>query len=202
MEQAASQLIKIYTQSQFLMGHIYYTPTPEARLLDDLNGMADRGPVKKGKFLELNDVTIQYQNGKTEKLKVTYINKATVQLAVTIGGADSGRGIGAQKGYKAYPFVEKSPTLVRVETHDYIVTGNIYRLGSQKVWNILEDTATFLPLTHAQVHTLANGALEMVSFVALNKDHILSLQEENGKQKKGGAGNGTNPKSVKQAVKS
>ena len=186
MELAASQLIKIYTQSQFLVGHIYYAPTPEARLLDALNGVADRGPVKKGKFLELNDVTIQYQNGTTEQLKVTYINKATVQLAITIGDADSGRGIGAQKGYKSYPFVEKSPIPVRVETHDYVVTGNIYRLGSQKVWNILEDTATFLPLTHAQVHTLANGALEMVSFVALNKDQILSLQEENGKQKRVG----------------
>jgi hypothetical protein len=178
MELAASQLVKLYMQTQITMGYIYYAPTPEARLLDALNGLSDMGPVKRGRFLELSNVTIQHADGRQEKLPVAYINKATVQLAGTLGDADAGRGIGAQDGPKSYPFVEKSPLAVRIETQSYVVTGNMYRVTYQKVWHVLEDTPTFLPLTHAQICTVANGARERVPFVAVNKEHILSLQEE------------------------
>jgi hypothetical protein len=185
MELAPSQLIKLYMPTQVLIGNIYYAPTPEARLLDALNGLTDRGPIKRGRFLELTDVTIQHIDGKKEKLKVSYINKATVQLAVTLGDANSGRGIGALDGPKSYPFVEKTPTPVHIETHDYLISGNMYRINYQKVWNVLEDMQTFLPLTHCEVYTVANGTREMFPFIAVNKEHILSLQEENGKQKTG-----------------
>ena len=189
MELAASQLIKLYMQTQVLIGSIYYAPTPEARLLDALNGLVDRGPVKKGRFLELTDVTIHHADGRKEKLKVSYINKSTVQLAVTLGEVDSGRGIGALDGPKSYPFVEKTPLPVRIETHDYVVNGNMYRISYQRVWHVLEDVLTFLPITHGEVYTLANGTVEGFPFIAVNKDHILSLQEENGKQKTDGSNN-------------
>jgi hypothetical protein len=189
MEKAASQIIKLYMQTQVLIGNMYYAATPEARLLDALNGLTDKGPVRKGRFLELNDITIEHIDGRKEKLKISYINKSTVQLAVTLDGADSGRGLGAQVGPKSYPFVEKSPLPVVIETHDYMVSGIMYRASYQHVWSVLEETSTFLPLTHAQICTLANGALEVVPFVAVNKEHILSLQEEDGKQKAGGAHN-------------
>ena len=178
MELAASQLVKLYMQTQITMGYIYYAPTPEARLLDALNGISDIGPVKRGRFLELSNVTIQHADGRQEKLSVAYINKATVQLAATLGDADVGRGIGAQDGPKIYPFVKKSPVPVRIETQSYVVTGNMYRITYEKVWHVLEDTPTFLPLTHAQICTVTNGARESVLFVAVNKENILSLQEE------------------------
>jgi len=47
MDMAASQLIKLYMPTQVLIGSIFYAPTPEARLLDALNGAADRGSMKK-----------------------------------------------------------------------------------------------------------------------------------------------------------
>jgi hypothetical protein len=188
MELQASQMIKIYMQNKTLVGNISYAPSAEGRLLDALNGITDRGPVKKGKFLELTDVTIQNADGTKEKLKTSYINKSTIQLAVTIGGVDSGRGLGAHDGPKAYPFIEKSPLPVRIETHDYIITGNMYHVRYQKVWIVLEDTSSFLPLTHAQILTVSNGMVEAAPFVAVNKDHILSLQEEVGKSKSRAAG--------------
>jgi hypothetical protein len=178
MELIATQLIKLYMQEQVLMGYIYYAPTPEARLLDALNGVSDIGPVKRGRFLELTGVTIQHQNGKEEKLQVAYINKSTVHLSGTLGDVDAGRGIGAQPGPKLYPFVEKLPVSVRLETQSYIVTGNMYHLNYQKIWNVLEDTQIFLPITHAQVHTIATGTRERLPFVAVNKEHILALQED------------------------
>lgn len=178
MELAASQLIKLYMQTQILIGYIYYAPTPEARLLDALNGLSDMGPVKRGRFLELNNVTIQHNDNRREKLPVAYINKTTVQLAGTLGNADAGRGIGAHEGPKSYPFVEKSPVSVRIETQAYIINGNMYHVNYQKVWHVLEDTPLFLPLTHAEIYTVANDLREKVPFVAINKEHILSLQEE------------------------
>jgi hypothetical protein len=178
MELTASQLIKLYMQSQVLIGSIYYAPTPEARLLDALNGLADTGPVKHGRFLELTGVTIQHTNGTEEKLPIAYINKATIHLSGTLGDANAGRGVGAQTGLKTYPFVEKSPVSVRLETQSYIVTGYMYRVSFQKIWQVLEDTSIFLPITHAQVYTVATGSSEKLSFVAVNKEYILALQEE------------------------
>lgn len=186
MELSATQLIKLYMQTQVLIGNIYYAPTPEARLLDALNGLVDRGPVKKGRFLELTDVTIYHATGRKEKLKISYINKATIQLAVTLGQADSGRGIGALDGPKSYPYVEKTPLPVRIETPDYVVNGNMYRMSYQRVWHVLEDAPIFLPITHGEVHSLTNDTVESFPFIAVNKEHIMSLQEENGKQKTGG----------------
>jgi hypothetical protein len=183
MDMAASQLIKLYMPTQVLIGSIFYAPTPEARLLDALNGVADRGPMKKGRFLELTDVTIQHADGRKEKLKTSYINKSTVELAITLGDADISQGIGAQQGPKSYPYVEKSQLPVRIETADYVVNGNMYHLSYQKVWSVLEEAPEFLPITHAQICTNANNTLESVPFVAVNKDHILSLQEENEKVK-------------------
>jgi len=194
MELVASQIIKLYMQTQVVIGNISYAPTPEARLIDALNGITDRGPVKKGRFLELTDVTIQHADGRKQKLKTSYINKSTIELAITLGEANSGRGIGAHIGPKGYPFVEKSPILVRIETQDYVVNGNMYTLSYQKVWFVLEDSPSFLPITHAHVLTLSNGAMEMVPFVAVNKEHILSLQEENGKVNSREASNRDNSK--------
>jgi hypothetical protein len=187
MDMAASQLIKLYMPTQVLIGSIYYAPTPEARLLDALNGVSDRGPVKKGRFLELSDVTIQHNDGRKEKLRTSYINKSIVEMAITLGDADISRGIGAQEGAKSYPYVEKSPLPVQIETADYVVYGNMYHMSYQKVWNVLEDAPEFLPITHAQIYTTVNNTFESVPFVAVNKDHILSLQEENGRSKNTGS---------------
>jgi hypothetical protein len=183
MELTASQLIKLYMQTQTVIGNIYYAPTPEARLLDALNGLADRGPVKKGKFLELTDVLIQHNDGKQENLKKSYLNKTTIQLAVTLGDANAGRGIGGQEGPKSYPYVEKNPVPVRVETENYMVEGFMYSIINQAVWSVLEDSLAFLPLTSVLIITKSNGSRETLPFVAVNKEHILALQELDGKEK-------------------
>lgn len=181
MELTASQLIKLYMQTQVLIGNISYAPTPEARLLDALNGISDMGPVKRGKFLELTKVIIQHAGGKEEKLEVAYINKSTVQIAGNMeGGINAGRGLGALTGHKSYPFIDKSPVPVRIETQDYIISGNMYHVTYQRIWHVLEDTQIFLPLTHVLVSSRTNGLRERLPFAAVNKDHILSLQEENG----------------------
>jgi len=183
MENSASQLIKLYMEKQVLTGNIYYAPTPEARLLDALNGLSDMGPIKRGKFLELNDVTIVHEDGRTEKIGVSYINRSTVILAATLGGANAGRGLGGQPGMKSYPYVEKSVVPVRLETQHYFIVGNMHRVDSQKVWFVLEDNQPFLPLTSAQILNRVTSTLELMPFLAINKEHIISVQEEDGQKR-------------------
>jgi hypothetical protein len=48
---------------------------------------------------------------------------------------------------------------------------------------VLEETQSFLPVTDARIITKLNGFQEMAPFVAVNKEHILSLQEELDKDK-------------------
>lgn len=160
-----------------MVGNVHYPSNSNARLLDFLNGLTNGGSIKDGGFIELIDATIQYTDGWEEKLKFSYTNNSIIQLAVSLGDADSGRGIGAHVGLKSYPFVEKSQLSVRVVTHDYSIKGNIYHMSYQMIKHVLEDKTTFLPLTHVQVCNLANDALEDFPFAAVNKEQIVSLQD-------------------------
>ena len=180
MKSVTTQLVKFYMQTQVLIGTI---SSPETRLLDTLNGVPDRELSKNRRFLELNDVIIQYADGSKEKLQTSYINKSTIQLAVVVNNAELNRGVGAQEGLKLYPFVEKSQLPVLIKTHDYIVKGDMHTLSFQKISIVLEDTQPFLPITDARIITKSNGSQETVPFVAVNKEHILSLQEEAEKEK-------------------
>jgi hypothetical protein len=176
MGPAALHLVKLYMQTGVLTGNIICPPG--ARLSDTLNGTSHTGPIEKERFLELAGVTIEHAGGREEKRGVSYINKATVQLVAILGDADSGKGLGAGGSIKAYPFVEKSPVPVRIETHDYLINGNMYRLSHQGVRQVLEDAPAFLVLNQVQVYTLANGTREVFPFAAVNKEYILSLQDE------------------------
>ena len=180
MKPVTTQLAKFYLHTQILIGTIL---SPETRLLDSLNGNSDRELSRNGKFLELTDVTFQNADGSKEKLKTIYINKSAIQLAVAADNADLSRGVGAQVGLKLYPFVEKSKLPVLINTPDYIVTGSMYILSFQKIPVVLEDTQPFLPVTDARIITKLNGFQEMAPFVAVNKEHILSLQEESDNDK-------------------
>lgn len=167
--------VKLYLQTQVLSGFIYCPY--EERLLDLLSGVSVRRLESRGRFLELSDVTIYHADGKEERLPTAYINKATIRLAATLD-ADSGRGLGTKVGPKHYPFVEKIPVPVRLQTPAYAVTGNMHRASYQRVWHVLEETPTFLPLTNVEMHALGSSISSKVPFVAVNKEQILSLQEE------------------------
>ncbi len=175
MDAARWLAVKFYMQAEVVSGFIYQPY--EERLLDLLNGVSVRQTESRGKFLALSDVTIQQADAREERLPTAYINKATIQLATTPEG-DLARGIGARAGYKPYPFVEKSPVPVRLHMPAYAVTGSMHQARDQRVWHILEEGFTFLPITNVQIHALANGISSAVSFVAVNREQILSLQEE------------------------
>lgn len=182
MELTATQLIKLYMHAHSLVGNIHYLPTPEARLLDALNGQSGDDLIKKERFLELTDVTIFHDTGNKEKIKATYVSKSAVQLAVTLGDENSGRGVGSHTGPKSYPYMKKQPIPVFIQTPDYSIIGNMYHTAYQSVWFVLEDTPLFLPLTKSKVCSLSNKIWEEYPFVAVNKRHVLFLQQDEKKE--------------------
>ena len=167
--------VTLYMQTEVLIGFIFQPH--EQRLLDILNGTLLSPPESSGTFLKLNDVTISHTYGKKGKLPNSYINKATIQLAATLD-SDSARGIGAKVGPKPYPFVPKSPVRVSLLMPSYALIGSMHRASGQKIWHMLEENQRFLPLTDVKIRPLTNGIWWTALFVAVNREQILSLQEE------------------------
>ncbi|GAI32757.1 unnamed protein product [marine sediment metagenome] len=167
--------VELYMQTQILSGFIYQPY--EGRLLDLLNGVWVRQPESRGRFIELSEVTIHYVDGKTERLPSAYINKATIQLAATSDG-DLARGLGVKVGPKPYPFMQKLSAPVRLRMPAYALVGNMHCTSRQRAWHVLEEKLMFLPLTDVKIRALANGIWSNVPFVAVNREQILSLQEE------------------------
>jgi len=167
----AQLAVTLYMQTQFLTGFIYHPC--EERLSDLLNGVGQ--PESRGRFLALSDVTIEYADGKKERLSSAYINKATIELAT---GGDSSRGIGAKAGHKPYPFVEKSPLPVRLRLPAYVLIGSMHCTSGQRAWHVMEEKRMFLPLTNVRIRPRTNGIWWTAPFAAVNTEQILSWQEE------------------------
>ncbi len=67
---------------------------------------------------------------------------------------------------------------VRLRTPAYAVVGNMHCAKDQRVWHLLEERLMFLPVTDAEIHVLADSTCSKVRFVAVNREQIVSLQEE------------------------
>ncbi len=83
-------------------------------------------------------------------------------------------------GAKPYPFVEKSPVLVRVRTSAYVLTGSTHLASHQRMQHVIEAGPVFLPLTDVDIRSLESNTEWKAPFAAVNKQQIISLQEEAG----------------------
>jgi hypothetical protein len=50
--------------------------------------------------------------------------------------------------------------------------------SQQRARHVLEESLMFLPLTGVEIQPGQNSASQSLPFVAVNKDHVLSLQDE------------------------
>jgi len=174
MAEAKQVALIVYMQDKTLIGFIN---NYGERLSDLLNSVSLRRE-NRGRFIELRDVTIQHSDGREERLKATYINKANIQMAATIDG-DLARGIGGQAGAKYYPFVDKLSVPVRVQLPDYTILGNINCVSWGMVRDTIEEKSMFLPLTQVSVCQSENSSWRKLPFAAVNREQIVSLAEQN-----------------------
>jgi len=167
--------ILIFVETEVLQGLIFIS-TPEGRLLDELNGRSQMGPENRERFLTLANVSIWHMDGTEEKASVVHINKENIEMSGTIT-KDVGRGIGAKNGPKPYPFAEKVPVKVKIETPGYTIIGNIYRLNLQQVEYVIKERTAFMPLTDIEVSSTKLNKRWHLPFLAVNKWKVLSLHE-------------------------
>ena len=167
--------VKLYIGTEIIIGYI--RRPQEERLLDILNGILAGQSEDSSGFLEVIDMTISHPDGRKEKLPVVYFNKLTIQLAALSDG-DTARGIGGKVGYRYPPFIQKSPVAVRLYMPTYVLIGSMHCARGQRIRNVLQEKAMFLPVTNARIRAAANGTWWGAPLVAANRKQVLSLQEE------------------------
>jgi hypothetical protein len=167
--------VALFIETQVWSGSIYQLQAE--RFLDLLNGIWASQPEGRGRFLVLHDVIVHHTTGRKEKLPIAYVNKSAIQLATT-ADPDAARGLGGQPGPKPHPYRHKSAVAVKLRTPAYTLTGHMHCFSQQTARHVLEDSLMFLPLTGVEIHPEYNGASQSLPFVAVNKEHVLSLQDE------------------------
>jgi hypothetical protein len=93
--------------------------------------------------------------------------------AITDGNLN--RGIGAKADHNFYPFVEKEVVRAKIEMAGYRITGSMHRISHQSIGHLLGERTEFIPLTHAEVYSAANGKRWHLAFLAVNKKQILFI---------------------------
>jgi hypothetical protein len=173
MVQADMPQIVLFMQTEVLNGSIFIS-TPEGRLLDQLNNSFYGEPDNRNEFLELTNVTILHSDSTEENLPLVHINKAAIQMAA-ITDDNLNRGAGARAYHNSYPFVEKEVVRAKIEMAGYKITGSMHRIRQQSVGRLLGERTEFIPLTHAEVYSTANGKRWHLAFLAVNKKQILFI---------------------------
>jgi hypothetical protein len=174
MAKTAGKLkVRLYTSAHIVDGYIHVLP--KQRLLDILNGML-RGALRTDEeFLQVNEAELYSADGTKVTLQSGYINKANVLFAREIEDGQTG-GPGGEVGHKLYPFVSKSAAAVRLYMPLYTLTGQMHCAKRQRLSDVLNRGERFLALTNVEIVS-SGGSSESVSFLAINKEQIISLEE-------------------------
>ena len=168
-----STMVRVYTHNKVLDGKITLLAA-EIRLIEILNGAISYQPKNADGFLELTDVTMLRENREMKTIPIYHIRRSAMQIVAT-RTANSGRGLGAKRGLKSFPFVDKLPCLVELETSDFEINGCIYLTTVLQSWQTLENDPAFLPITNAEIYSFSNQTYWKVPFAAVNKAHITSI---------------------------
>jgi hypothetical protein len=169
-----STVVRLYLRNKLMDGSLKAL-SPEIRLLESISGITALHTLEDEQdFLILTDVSLQPGCCGVEKTSFAYVKRSMIHIAAAFS-ADSGRGLGAVAGLKRYPFINKSPFPVVLDTSDYEIKGNIYLTPSQQSHQLLENEPLFLPVTDVEICSLTNGTHWQVPFAAVNKDQIVSM---------------------------
>ena len=150
------------------------------RLIDALNeGVRTDASSKVVNFLPLMNVSVKSSKGSKKEFPSIYIAKHNIVFVAEIS---DGR---EENPLRSYPFREKLPVGVmayagRVSDLQYTLDGRLYVETWGQVIDTVESESRFLPLTQVEIHPAPSGAGSKFDFVALNKEHIISIWESPG----------------------
>jgi hypothetical protein len=147
------------------------------RLIDALNeGVQTETWAKVVNFLPILNATMTGTRISEKKFPSIYIAKSNIVFVAQISGGNR------EKPLRTYPFREKLPVVVmayaaRVSDVQYALHGRTYIDVGGQVIDTIESEARFIPLTHVVIEPALPGADSRYDFIALNKDHIISISE-------------------------
>jgi len=150
------------------------------RLIDALNeGVRTDDSLKVVDFLPLMNVSLTSTKGGEKNFPRIYVAKNNIVFVAQI---PDGR---EENPLRNYPFREKLPVSVmayaaRVSDTQYTLDGRIYVETWGQVLDTVESESRFLPLTQVSIYPAPPGAGSKFDFVALNKQHIISICESSG----------------------
>ena len=148
----------------------------DERFLDVLNGIKRRTG-GSSRTLEMIDVEIRGPDGREESIPTSYINKPAICLAAT-WEENGGRGVFTKRMDKEYPYVKKLEVPVHVQASLFSLTGNMHLGPGQMASHLLEEQVEFLPMTKVMVQPLISKLWSNIAFVAVNRQQIISLEQD------------------------
>jgi len=166
--------VQIYVASRICTGYAYCPH--QRRLLDLLNGVPIGAVHTNEEFLPISEAKMCSVDGREDTVQPAYINKANILFVRAIEDGET-RGLGGQAGHKPYPFVPKRSTGVKVYMPFYTLTGQMHYAKGDRIVDMLNSGLRFLPLTNVEIRSSTGSSESGVSFIAVNKAHILSLEE-------------------------
>lgn len=150
------------------------------RLIDALNeGVRTDAFSKAMSFLPLMDVRVTSNRGREKNFPHMYIAKSNIVFVARISDRSG------ETPLRNYPYREKLPVRVmayaaRASDIQYTLDGRIYVETWGQVIDTVESELHFLPLTQVEISPAPPGAGSKFDFVALNKQHIISICESPG----------------------
>jgi len=166
--------VQVYMSTHTFTGYI--RALREQRLLDILNGIFAGTLRTDEAFLALSEVTVLTSDRKEMAVQSAYVNKANILFVRAMEGRETS-GLGSRPGHKLYPFVPKQFTMVKVYVAPYTLTGRMHYGKGQQVLDVLNSGVRFFPLTSVAISSLAGSSESGVSFIAVNRGQLLSLEE-------------------------
>ncbi|MBN1368060.1 MAG: hypothetical protein JW967_09050 [Dehalococcoidales bacterium] len=164
MDQEIIDLI-VHLDSSIITGTFSLT---RGRLSDFLNSSV--------KFITLTEASIIKPDGRIEKVKEIYINKETIKLLVTVFN-DAGRGYGADKQARRFPFTRKVPVPAKILLAGYELNGNVHCKNDSAIPQLLEQDFMFLPCTDLKIRNTENNVSWEAYFGAVNRTKLNMLQQ-------------------------
>ena len=170
----ACELVELdfFTQTQVITGTI---SCPDGmRILDMFNTPNAGLQNRKMEFIQIKESTTK--DSESAQRRTIWLKKDLI-LFVLASDENLGRGVGARKDAKVYPFVSKTPMKLSVEVQKYVITGNLFQAKNQQTSDVLNDGAFFLPMTDVNI-TLGSQLFRTGPFAAINKQQIVSAVED------------------------
>lgn len=153
--------VRIHTVSgSIFSGYVY---CPYRRLVDVLNNVSSSREISNSGFLRVTKAEMLFLYGKCVA-DSAYINKADILF---VRPMDS----------ESVPYTPKPYTPVRLHMPSYNVTGHIHYTRGRRLEDVLNSVFSFFAMTNVEIRSVECGDVLKASFVAVNKERILALEE-------------------------